>query len=163
MTGCRRTLYPEVNMLHCNVQQPLSAQNRIREVANMNDWTITKIGWVTVVRLGAECGSLDFNGAEELRRRLFRLIAESLPPRLVIDCGNTSYAGSLFLAVLVRCFQLLQKRGGRFALCCLQPQLEAEIKALNLHRLWPQYQSLDEAVWQLHQPVPDLPTKPTTK
>jgi len=101
---------------------------------------------VTVVHLGPEYGTLDVDAIEAMEGDLLRLVEEIDPPHLVLDCWNTEYFGSLFISVLVHCYRRIRERGGRFVLCCLQPLIRQELEAVNLHVLWPIYDSIEEAI-----------------
>ncbi|MBI2480130.1 MAG: hypothetical protein HYV60_16320 [Planctomycetia bacterium] len=107
---------------------------------------IEQRGSVTVVYLGREYGSLEPHAIEAMEDHLFRLAGSIDPPQLLIDCWNTDYFGSLFITALVRCYRCIRGRRGRFAMCCLQPHLRQELRAVNLDLLWPLYGSLEEAV-----------------
>lgn len=114
------------------------------------DPEISTDGDVTVITLGPEYESLDETALEDLGAKLLQSASAADPPRVVIDLPHTSFFGSSFIEVLFRCWHRLNNQeGGKFALSSLKPYCAEVIEVTNLDRLWPIYETRDEAVQAL--------------
>lgn len=100
---------------------------------------------VTVVAFDAGPHTLDEVAIEEVRDTMLAACAAE-PPRVVIDLSHVEFFGSTFIELLFRIWKRLQDRSGQFALCGLSPYCREVLSVTNLHKLWPTYESREEAV-----------------
>ena len=99
----------------------------------------------TVVHLGPAYGSVDEQGLRNVERILHRCAQTADPPNLLLDFSNTKYFGCGFLSVMLRCYERVKQRDGRFILCGLSPNPREVLHATQLDRLWEIYTTHDEA------------------
>lgn len=101
---------------------------------------------VTIVRLGPEYSSL-YEGVLSELKHLIELAETVMPPRLVLDLGNTKYFGSAFIGFAVTLASRLRAReGGRFALSSLTPFARMALQTTRSDLLLELYDSSEAAV-----------------
>ncbi|MFI6070938.1 STAS domain-containing protein [Actinoplanes sp. NPDC051343] len=66
--------------------------------------------------------------------------------RLVIDLSAVSFCDSSGLSLFVRLHRRLAERGGSLRLAGAQPLVRTVLEATNLHRLFPAYPTVEQAV-----------------
>ena len=67
-------------------------------------------------------------------------------PLVVVDLGEVSYFGSVFLALLLRCHKFVKSRGGELVLCCASKMATELLRVTALDTLWAIYDTRDEAL-----------------
>ena len=107
---------------------------------------VEKQGSVTVVSLSRQYESVDFAGLREIQGLLLQLAEKADPTCLLVDMKHTDYFGSGFIGVLLRCYSLVKKLGGRFALCNVCPILREELETTQLTSIWNVYECREEAL-----------------
>jgi anti-anti-sigma factor len=65
---------------------------------------------------------------------------------LVIDLSQMDYFGSEFIGALVSLLRETRTRGGKACFCAAKPQMLQVLQNMSLFKLWPHYESRDEAV-----------------
>jgi len=105
----------------------------------------------TIVELDSRYDSLDVAALDEVGSVLLTQAAAAEPPRIVVDFSKTSLIGSTFLELLVRTWKRLSERGGRMALCGLNPFCADVFRVTRLETLWRSYPTREEAVKALVQ------------
>ena len=112
----------------------------------MDHLRIEQRGSLSVVHFGVEYGSCSWDKLAETEESLLRLADEVTPPYLLLDFTNTDYFGSEFISVLLRCYKRINRRQGRFSLCCVQSDLMKELETTRLNELWAIYDTRDQAL-----------------
>lgn len=74
-----------------------------------------------------------------ISERILSKLAETSPPRLLIDLSKMDYFGSIFITLMLRCWKKVQQVDGKFALCGLTSNTKEVIDASHLDRLWAIY------------------------
>lgn len=77
---------------------------------------------------------------------LLEVLSLSEPTNLVIDMQHGDYAGSAFIAAVVRLWKRTAQNGGRLALCHVSENAAQILRMTKLHTVWPIYVSRDEAL-----------------
>jgi anti-anti-sigma factor len=104
-----------------------------------------------VIELGARpCACPD--QAERLRQRL--LEAGRGSARLIIDCRQTEFFTAALLGLLVGVTTRLAARPGDVILCGLRPLAREVLRVTCLDRLWPTFDTLEEALAASPPPAP---------
>ncbi len=65
---------------------------------------------------------------------------------MVFDLSLVDYFGSMFLAMLLRCWKLVQARGGMMALAGVSARAKELLRLTSLDMVWPIYASRQEAM-----------------
>jgi anti-anti-sigma factor len=72
---------------------------------------------------------------------------------LVVDLCNCQYFGSEFIGALVSMMREVRGRKGQCALCAATPQMRDVLKNMSLFRLWPYFETRDDALNSISQPA----------
>lgn len=101
---------------------------------------------VTVIAFGPEYERITEGCIPAVSDVLIR-VAESDPPRVVVDLSNTQFFASSFIESVFRLWRRLESReGGRFALAGLTPYCVEVLQAAKLDHLWKMYPTREAAV-----------------
>jgi anti-sigma B factor antagonist len=105
------------------------------------------------VRIIAVAGELDLNTASELEQPLEAALA-SEGSALVIDLSGCEFIDSTGIALIVRAWQRLGRdsnghRVSRFALCCVNDQVQRLLDITGLESTIPTHSTRDEALTEL--------------
>ena len=77
------------------------------------------------------------------------LLTEALtadPPLVLLDLSETTYVGTSFVELLVRAWKRLTERGGKLALCNVQPLCAEVFRISRLDTLWDTYPTRRQAI-----------------
>ncbi len=77
---------------------------------------------------------------------IFDPIRRDAEPLIVFDLSQIDYFGSVFLGVLLRCWKMVQAKGGSMALACVSVRARELLHLTSLDFVWPIYESRREAV-----------------
>lgn len=109
-------------------------------------FTIERHGELTLIRATPALETLEF-GLEELAAEL---IIEPLrgqdAPLVVFDLSEVNYFGSMFLALLLRCWKVVQAKGGMMALAGVSEHARELLRLTSLDIVWPMYADRREAM-----------------
>ena len=67
-------------------------------------------------------------------------------PLIIFDLSQVEYFGSMFLALLIRCWKLALSQGGSMALAGVRPKTRELLRVTSLDIVWPIYETKDEAM-----------------
>ena len=67
-------------------------------------------------------------------------------PQIVVDLSTLDYFGSSFLALLIRCWKVADKRDGAMVLSGVSPRAKELLHLTSLDMVWPMYANLREAI-----------------
>ncbi len=108
---------------------------------------VTTQDGVTVIALGRDCENLDEHRLEQLSEIIISTADAADPPLVVLDLSHTKFFGSAFIEIMFRAWNRLNSRpGGSFAISALTPYCAEVIETTHLDRLWPVFDTQDEAV-----------------
>jgi anti-anti-sigma factor len=83
---------------------------------------------------------------EQAAELIFDPIRHDAEPLIVFDLSQIDYFGSVFLGVLLRCWKLVQARGGTMALSGVSDRAKELLHLTSLDFVWPIYANRREAV-----------------
>jgi anti-anti-sigma factor len=72
---------------------------------------------------------------------------------LIVDLCNCGYFGSEFIGALVAMLRDVRGRKGQCALCGATDQMRKVLQNMSLFRLWPYYDTREEALAAVNQPA----------
>ncbi len=83
--------------------------------------------------------------------RIFEIIrqatAERNPPRLMINLGGVRFVCSSVIAGLCAIFrEVVTKRNGKLAICCVSPELLETLRLMRLDMLLPLYETEQDSM-----------------
>ena len=99
-------------------------------------------------------GGLDHTNTDEFARKMEDLLEQGTS-RVVLDLARLTYASSWGLAALVRAHHHYKARGGRIAFANLHSAVATLLRISRLDRLFDLYPTIEEAVRQVSQDLPD--------
>jgi len=109
-------------------------------------FTVERHGELTLFAATPALETLEF-GLEELAADL---IIEPLrrqdAPLVVFDLSEVDYFGSMFLALLLRCWKVVQGKGGMMALAGVSDHARELLRLTSLDIVWPMYADRREAM-----------------
>lgn len=109
-------------------------------------FTIERRGEVTVFVASPALESLEYSLATEAANFLLRPLDAQDVPLVVIDLSRVDYFGSVFLAILLRCWKLISGKGGMMALAGVSPRAMELLRMTSLDFVWPIYETRREAI-----------------
>lgn len=103
-------------------------------------------GGTLVVVPSGDVESMSWELIEDAAEIVLQPIRESETPSVVVDLGEVSYFGSVFMALLLRCHKLVKSRNGELVLCCASPMASELLRITALDTLWAIYDTREEAL-----------------
>ncbi|MDE2507462.1 MAG: STAS domain-containing protein [Planctomycetota bacterium] len=111
-----------------------------------NAFTLEQRGELTIVTATPHIESFEFGFDEEAAELIMAPLRTQDVPLLIFDLAAVDYFGSVFLAILLRCWKLAQARGGSMALAGVSDRARELLRLTSLDTLWPLYASRQEAI-----------------
>ncbi len=109
-------------------------------------FTIERRGDLTVVSALPALESIGFGLEEQAADMIFNPLRKDPEPLIVFDLSQVDYFGSVFLGVLLRCWKLVQAKGGTMALSGVSIRARELLHLTSLDFVWPIYADRREAV-----------------
>jgi anti-sigma B factor antagonist len=118
------------------------------EPANPADeaFTIERRGDLTVITATEELERIEFGLEEIVSELILKPLKRQEQPQIVFDLSRVHFFGSMFLALLIRCWKLVLSRGGSMALSGVDERSRELLRITSLDMVWPIYQSKREAI-----------------
>lgn len=113
---------------------------------NQDAFTIERHGELTLITATPKLEDLSFELEEEAATLIMEPFRHQENPLVVFDLSRVDYFGSMFLALLLRCWKLVQARGGMMALAGVSPRAKELLRMTSLDIVWPIYASRREAM-----------------
>ncbi|HWL09580.1 MAG TPA: STAS domain-containing protein [Planctomicrobium sp.] len=115
------------------------------------------LGNVVVVAPQGEGSSFRYHELHLEANAIRGMLAKSDVQLLVIDLHEMSYFGSEFVGAIVSMLREMRARGGKSCFCRATPQVLQILKNMSLFKLWPHYESREEAIASLAAPPIPMP------
>ncbi len=109
-------------------------------------FTIERRGDLTVVSATPALESIAMGLEEQAAELIFDPIRHDAEPLIVFDLSQVDYFGSVFLGVLLRCWKMVQAKGGTMALAGVSARARELLHLTSLDFVWPIYADRREAV-----------------
>ncbi|WP_406699795.1 STAS domain-containing protein [Singulisphaera sp. Ch08] len=109
-------------------------------------FTIERHGDLTLISATPALESLEFGLEEHAAGMIMEQFRHQENPLVVFDLSLVDYFGSMFLAMLLRCWKLVQARGGMMALAGVSVRAKELLRLTSLDMVWPIYASRQEAM-----------------
>src|SRR5262249_19650101 len=107
-------------------------------------FTIERKGDLTVITATRELERLEFGLEELVSELILKPLRRQENPLIVFDLSRVDYFGSMFLALLIRCWKLALAQGGTMALSGVNEGTRELLRVTALDTVWPIYQSRRE-------------------
>ncbi len=109
-------------------------------------FTIERHGDLTVITATEELERIEFGLEELVSELILKPLRRQENPSIVFDLSRVEYFGSMFLALLIRCWKLALSQGGTMALSGVNERSRELLRITALDIVWPIYQSKREAI-----------------
>jgi anti-sigma B factor antagonist len=117
-----------------------------RESNSDDAFTIERHGEVTVITANPALERLEFGLEEQAAALILNPLIRQENPTIVFDLSLVDYFGSMFLALLIRCWKLALSHGGTMALSGVRPRTRELLRVTSLDIVWPIYETKSEAM-----------------
>lgn len=109
-------------------------------------FTIEIHGELTVITATPALETLEFTLEEQAAALIMEPLRHQENPLVIFDLSQVDYFGSMFLALLLRCWKLVQARGGMMALSGVSARARELLRMTSLDIVWPLYANRREAM-----------------
>jgi anti-anti-sigma factor len=119
----------------------------ISRPSNSEDaFTIERHGEITVIMANPALERLAFGLEEQASELILKPLLRQENPLILFDLSQVDYFGSMFLALLLRCWKLALSQGGSMALACVSARTRELLRLTSLDMVWPIYETRNEAM-----------------
>ena len=108
--------------------------------------TIERRGDIMIVTANPEL-EMSGEGLEEMAAALLvRPLEKQLEPVVLFDLSHVNYFGSVFLAILIRCWKIIRAKSGTMVLAGVSAHAKELLHVTSLDQAWPIYKDRREAL-----------------
>lgn len=109
-------------------------------------FTIEKHGDLTLIAASPSIESIGPEMEQHVSEIILNCLRDQDSPLILFDLADVKYFGSVFLAVLLRCWKLTTSRGGAMALSGVSPQARGLLRLTSLDMIFPLYPTRREGM-----------------
>jgi anti-anti-sigma factor len=109
-------------------------------------FTIERHGDVTIITANPALERLAYGLEEQAAELILKPIQRLENPLILFDLSQVDYFGSMFLALLIRCWKMALSHGGSMALSGVTARTRELLRVTALDIVWPIYDNRHEAV-----------------
>jgi anti-sigma B factor antagonist len=109
-------------------------------------FTIERHGDLTLIAATPTLENLEFGLEEQVASLVIAPLRRQQAPLVVFDLSAVDYFGSMFLAILLRCWKLVQSKGGEMVLAGVSDRARELLRITALDMVWPMYGTRREAM-----------------
>jgi anti-sigma B factor antagonist len=109
-------------------------------------FTLERHGDLTVITATQALERIEFGLEEQVAELILKPLRRQESPLIVFDLSQAENFGSMFLALMIRCWKLALSQGGTMALSGVTERTRELLRVTNLDTVWPIYDSKREAM-----------------
>jgi anti-sigma B factor antagonist len=109
-------------------------------------FTLERHGDLTVISATRALERIDFDLEEQVAELILKPLRRQENPLIVFDLSQVDNFGSMFLALLIRCWKLALSQGGTMALSGVTERTRELLRMTSLDIVWPIYETKREAM-----------------
>lgn len=109
-------------------------------------FTIERHGELFLFAATPALETLEFGLEEMAAELIIEPLRRQDAPLVVFDLSEVNYFGSVFLALLLRCWKVVQGKGGMMALAGVSDHARELLRLTSLDIVWPMYADRREAM-----------------
>ncbi|MFO0907680.1 MAG: STAS domain-containing protein [Isosphaeraceae bacterium] len=102
-------------------------------------FTIERHGGLVLISASPALENLDHSYEQQATELLLAPLRSEPEPNVVFDLSQVRYFGSMFLAVMLRCWKHVKARGGTMVLAGVSPQVKDLLRVTALDMIWAIY------------------------
>jgi anti-sigma B factor antagonist len=157
------------------VRPPVGTERRVRTRSGNSQLVLNAATWLPDARHGKVrlvelnvssrfhddhtivtiCGEIDLYTAPRLHSELAGLLAEGMPPRVVIDMSGVEFCDSTGMNVLLSCLRRARERGGELEIAAPKPAVRKILQVTGLDSVFTLIEDTDPR--GLSRPKPAVP------
>jgi anti-anti-sigma factor len=115
-------------------------------IETQDAFTIERRGEMTIVTATPALESVGMGLEDLAARMIIEPLKDRDEPVVLFDLASVNYFGSVFLAVMIRCWKLVLAKSGTMALAGVSPHARELLHVTALDTAWPIYTDRREAV-----------------
>jgi anti-anti-sigma factor len=115
-------------------------------IETQDAFTIERRGEMTIVTATPALESVGMGLEDSAARMIIEPLKDQDEPVVLFDLASVNYFGSVFLAVMIRCWKLVLAKSGTMALAGVSPHARELLHVTALDTAWPIYADRREAV-----------------
>ena len=112
-------------------------------------YRLEAINGCTIISLLPELNNVQWADIEQVGTNALAQLEASRTPALLVDLSELEYMGSAMVALIVRLWKAVQKRGGRMVVVNRHQLVFEVLKLAGLHTVWTIVETRDDAFKQL--------------
>ncbi|MHC4877839.1 MAG: STAS domain-containing protein [Planctomycetota bacterium] len=101
---------------------------------------------VVVVTPNGDASAFRYQDIHTATNTLVDSIARQKVQRMVVDFGEVDVVGSIMISSIIKLARSIARQQGTAVFCNSSETMQNVISTMNLTKLWPYYESRDEAV-----------------
>ncbi len=109
-------------------------------------FTIERHGDLTLIAASPSIESIDPEMEQQASKIILNCLRDQDSPLILFDLSDVQYFGSVFLAVLLRCWKTTTSRGGSMALAGVSDHARELLRVTSLDMIFPMYPTRREAM-----------------
>src|SRR6516162_3187635 len=114
--------------------------------ASGDAFTFERHGDLTVITATEAIERIEFGLEEQVADLILQPLKRQENPLIVFDLSQVDNFGSMFLALLIRCWKLALSKGGAMALSGVTSRARELPRVTSLDIVWPIYETKQEAI-----------------
>jgi anti-sigma B factor antagonist len=119
----------------------------IKDPCSADDaFTFERHGELTVISATRALERIEYDLEEQVAEMILKPLRRQENPLIIFDLSEVDNFGSMFLALLIRCWKLALSRGGTMALSGVTDRTRELLRVTALDMVWPIYQTKREAI-----------------
>ncbi len=119
----------------------------IKEPSSADEaFTIERHGDLTVISATRALERIEYDLEEQVADLILKPLRRQENPLIIFDLSQVDNFGSMFLALLIRCWKLALSKGGTMALSGVTERTRELLRVTALDMVWPIYGSKREAI-----------------
>lgn len=117
-----------------------------QETSTSDSFLIEHRGGLTLIQPSARLEELDLALARDAAIFLLEPLRKQEEPSVIVDLASIDFIGSSFLALLLRCWKIVQQKGGQMVLVGVSEQARELLRITHLDTILPIYRDRQEAI-----------------
>jgi anti-sigma B factor antagonist len=109
-------------------------------------FTLERHGDLTVITATRALERIEFGLEEQVAEMVLKSLRRQENPLIVFDLSQVDNFGSMFLALLIRCWKLALSQGGTMVLSGITERTRELLRVTALDIVWPIYDTKREAI-----------------
>ena len=113
---------------------------------NTKVFGVEKYGSTLVVTPQGDANGFRYTEIHQDTNAICDVIGRERITNLIIDLGQVTILGSIIISSIIKIARKISERHGQACFCQASSSMREVIHSMSLTKLWPYYESLDEAV-----------------